>query len=203
MAAVHHIPPFATQRSTGPPAISIMSCFYPRSRALFFCITALRHHRVSNRNLSFPLAPRIAGITLITDRGCNRPQANSTILCATIRIGPSLCAELLSIHLRSPIEFMLCPSEGRQRPSKCAAARWRRNTSAEWRIDTTIDAAQPATDDRMNLRYLVRYVGLLPPFSARMDRAPVRVASQRARKRSVSYYRKFLSVCDLNTTLVK
>jgi hypothetical protein len=86
-----------------------MSCFYPRSRALFFCITALRHHRVSNRNLSFPLAPRIAGITLITDRGCNRPQANSTILCATIRIGPSLCAELLSIHLRSPIEFIPIP----------------------------------------------------------------------------------------------
>jgi hypothetical protein len=121
-----------------------MSCFYPRSRALFFCITALRHHRVSNRNLSFPLAPRIAGITLITDRGCNRPQANSTILSAKIRIGPSPCAGLFSIHLHSPIEFIRSRSEVRvQRASRMGAtARRRRNTSAEWRLNTTVDAAQ-------------------------------------------------------------
>ena len=76
---------------------------------LLFCITALRHHRVRNWNLLFRLTPRIAGITLITDRGCYSPQANSTILSAKIRIGPSPCAGLFSIHLRSPIEFIPIP----------------------------------------------------------------------------------------------
>jgi hypothetical protein len=46
--------------------------------------------------------PRIADIALKKDRSRNRPQANSTVLSAKIRICLVVRPGLLSIHLRSP-----------------------------------------------------------------------------------------------------
>jgi hypothetical protein len=69
------------------------------------------------------------------------------------------------------MEFRLFPLGGRVkgRVGWRAATRWRRDTPAELLLNSTI------ADGRMTLRYLVRYTGLLRPFSARIDRAPVRL----------------------------
>jgi hypothetical protein len=77
--------------------------------ALFFGIWGLRHHRGSNRNLFLRGPPCIAGVALKKDRSCNRPQANSTVLSAKIRIGLLVRPGLLSIHFRAPIDFVPHP----------------------------------------------------------------------------------------------
>jgi|SRR5579864_1907650 len=98
-----------------------------------------------------------------------------------IRRGAADCCRFISAL---PLNSSYCSRSGSGWASRMRAARrWRRNASAEWRLNTIIGAAQPATDGQMNLRYLVRYVGLLRPFSAQMDRSTVRVASQHARKK--------------------
>ena len=110
-----------------------MSCFlFLFARRYFFRILDLRRDRGRNRNPFFQLLPCVAGIALIKDRRCNRPQANSTVLSAKIRIGLLVRTGPLSIHLRSPIKFVPHPfGMGCQEVSRLsAAARWRRNTSA-------------------------------------------------------------------------
>jgi hypothetical protein len=68
----------------------------PPGKALRLAIARLRRGSRGHRRLSGERALHITGVTLVEDRGRDRPQADFTVLIPTNRMG--LCPELVSTH---------------------------------------------------------------------------------------------------------
>ena len=67
-------------------------------QVLRFAIVRLRRGSSGCEQISGERALYITGATLVADRGCDRPQADFTVLIPTHRIGLLVRPELVSIH---------------------------------------------------------------------------------------------------------